>query len=121
MCVLNDKYIKNNLHISIHLLLMSDDYYKTLDVPRDADETQIKKAYRKLAMKHHPDRGGDEVVFKQIGEAYAVLSDPQKRGRYDQFGKQGVDESGGGMSHEDVFASFFGGGGGGATTAAFSE
>jgi len=76
---------------------MSDDYYVLLDIPRDADETQIKKAYRKLAMKHHPDRGGDEVVFKQIGEAYAVLSDPQKRGRYDQFGKQGVDESGGGM------------------------
>ncbi|MCL2825773.1 MAG: J domain-containing protein [Eggerthellaceae bacterium] len=62
------------------------DYYKTLGVPRNADATEIKKAYRKLARKHHPDAGGDEAKFKEINEAYEVLSDEKKRDLYDQYG-----------------------------------
>ena len=55
------------------------DYYSTLGVGKNATDDDIKKAYRKLAMKHHPDRGGDESTFKKISEAYDVLSDPQKK------------------------------------------
>ena len=62
------------------------DYYKTLGVPRDADADTIKKAFRKLARTHHPDAGGDEAKFKEINEAYEVLSDEKKRQMYDQFG-----------------------------------
>jgi len=93
---------------------MSDEYYNELGVKRTADETEIKKAYRKLAMKYHPDReGGDDEKFKKIGAAYDVLSDKDKRRIYDMHGKQGL-EGGGGMpgghSHEDIFAQMFGGG-----------
>ena len=52
------------------------DYYSTLGLQRNASEDDIKKAYRKMAMKHHPDRGGDEKAFKQVSEAYEILSDP---------------------------------------------
>lgn len=62
------------------------DYYKTLGVPRDADADTIKKAFRKLARQHHPDAGGDEAKFKEINEAYEVLSDDKKRQLYDQYG-----------------------------------
>ncbi len=100
------------------------DYYEVLGVSKDASEGDIKKAYRKLAMKYHPDRNPDdkeaEEKFKEAAEAYEVLSDDDKRGRYDQFGHAGVDgmgHAGGGFSSmEDIFASFgdiFGGGGGG--------
>ena len=65
------------------------DYYKTLGVSKDADDKEIKKAFRKLAQKHHPDAGGDEEKFKEINEAYEVLSDPKKRQVYDQFGSMG--------------------------------
>jgi len=63
------------------------DYYKILGVPRDASEEEIKKAYRRLAHKYHPDKGGDEKKFKEINEAYQVLSDKQKRAQYDKFGR----------------------------------
>lgn len=97
------------------------DYYEILGVAKDADDDTIKKAYRKLAMKHHPDRNpGDkdaETKFKEAAEAYEVLSDEKKRARYDQMGHAGVDgmgHAGGGFnSMEDVFAQFgdvFGGG-----------
>ena len=104
------------------------DFYKTLDVARNASEREIKKAYRRLAMKYHPDRNTDnpdaEAKFKDIQEAYAILSDEQKRAAYDQFGHAGVDPSmGGGRGHSggdsfsdvfgDVFGDIFGGGGGG--------
>ena len=104
------------------------DFYKTLDVARNASEREIKKSYRRLAMKHHPDRNTDnpeaEEKFKEIQEAYAILSDEQKRAAYDQFGHAGVDQSmGGGRGHPgsdsfsdvfgDVFGDIFGGGGGG--------
>ena len=66
---------------------MSKDYYKTLGVPRNATKEEIKKAYRALAHKYHPDKGGDEARFKEINEAYQILSDERKRGQYDQFGQ----------------------------------
>lgn len=65
------------------------DYYKTLGVPRDASADEIKKAFRKLAREHHPDAGGSEEKFKEINEAYEVLSDEKKRQVYDQFGSAG--------------------------------
>src|SRR3974390_2442793 len=71
------------------------DYYEVLGVNKDASEEEIKKAYRKLAMKHHPDRNPDdkgaEEKFKEAKEAYEMLSDKEKRGAYDRFGHAGVD------------------------------
>src|SRR5260221_12848409 len=71
------------------------DYYEVLGVNRDADEEAIKKAYRRLAMKHHPDRNPDnpkaEELFKEAKEAYEVLTDASKRSAYDRFGHAGVD------------------------------
>src|SRR4029450_548104 len=75
------------------------DYYNVLGVERGASEEELKKAYRKLAMKHHPDRNPDdktsEAKFKEAKEAYEVLTDPRKRAAYDQFGHQGVDAAAG--------------------------
>jgi len=66
---------------------MAKNYYEILGVEKGAGDEEIKKAYRKLAHKHHPDKtGGDEAKFKEINEAYQVLSDKQKRAQYDQFG-----------------------------------
>ena len=70
------------------------DYYEILGVSKDASESEIKKAYRKLAMTHHPDKSDDpnaEETFKEISEAYAVLSDAEKKAQYDQFGHAGID------------------------------
>jgi len=83
------------------------DYYKTLNVNKNASESDIKKAYRKLAMKYHPDRNkGDksaEEMFKKISEAYAVLSDKEKREQYDTFGASGFSQR---YSQEDIFKGF---------------
>ncbi|CAM9639510.1 unnamed protein product [Ectocarpus fasciculatus] len=86
--------------------------YKSLGVPKDADENTIKKAYKKLALKHHPDKGGDVEVFKEISSAAEVLCDPEKRKIYDKYGKEGLEGQGGGEGHsaDDVFSMFFGGG-----------
>jgi molecular chaperone DnaJ len=90
------------------------DYYEVLGCGKDAAEADIKKAYRRLAMKYHPDRNPDdadaEAKFKEAKEAYEVLSDKDKRGAYDQFGHAGVDASqaGGGFGGGDAFSDIFG-------------
>lgn len=103
------------------------DYYEILGVSRTASEKEIASAYRKLAVKYHPDSnpGNEEAVakFKEAAEAYEVLSDSQKRNRYDQFGHAGFEGAGGGQQFHDVedifeafgsiFGDLFGGGGGG--------
>jgi molecular chaperone DnaJ len=96
------------------------DYYEILGVSQDASDEELKKAFRKMAMKHHPDRhAGDkkeEEIFKEINEAYSVLSDPKKREIYNQYGHEGLtagDAGGtGGFSDifSDIFEDFFGGG-----------
>ena len=106
------------------------DYYEVLGLSKGASEEEIKKAYRKMAKKYHPDinkEPGAEEKFKEINEAYEVLSDPQKKATYDQFGHAGMDGAGfGGFSQgggdfsgfggfEDIFGSFFGGGFGGSS------
>lgn len=93
---------------------MGDDLYGLLGVQKDATVEDIKKAYKKLAMKHHPDRGGDEETFKKISEAYAVLTDNEKRSMYDRFGT--VDMANVQMPDmsdlmENLFGFSFGGGG----------
>lgn len=100
------------------------DYYEILGISKNANEAEIKKAYRKLALQHHPDKNpGDasaEEKFKEAAEAYEVLSDANKRSRYDQFGHAGMNGGGGfgggGMNMDDIFSQFgdvFGGGFGG--------
>lgn len=69
------------------------DYYEVLGVAKNASDDEIKKAYRRLAVKHHPDQGGEEEKFKEVSEAYEVLKDEKKRQRYDQFGHAGVGSS----------------------------
>ena len=77
---------------------MTNDYYKVLGVDKGASDDEIKKAYRKLAHKYHPDKsGGDEAKFKEINEAYQVLSDKAKRAQYDQFGSNFNQAGGGGQ------------------------
>lgn len=108
------------------------DYYEVLGVGKDASPDEIKKAFRRAAVEHHPDRGGDEAKFKELNEAYEVLKDTEKRKRYDQFGHAGVGGNGAGspfgggfggqgqninfdfgdLGLGDIFSSFFGGGGG---------
>lgn len=118
--------------------MAKQDYYELLGVSKSASADEIKKAFRKLAVKHHPDKeGGDEAKFKEINEAYEVLRDQQKRQRYDQFGHAGVGGASGGGGYGggnpfegfdfggqnvnfdfgdgglgDIFGQFFGGGGG---------
>ena len=98
------------------------DYYEILGVSKSANAKEIKKAYRKIAIKYHPDKNPDnktaEEKFKEAAEAYDVLSDPQKKQRYDQFGHAGMGGAsggfGGGMNMDDIFSQFgdiFGGGG----------
>ena len=106
----------------------SDDYYKVLGVDRQCDEAALKKAYRRAAVKWHPDKWSSksqaeqkaaEENFKRVAEAYDALSDPQKRAAYDRYGKDGsrsVDQGGSGAPHvdpEELFRQFFGGAMGG--------
>lgn len=112
---------------------MSQDYYELLGVSRSASSSELKKAYRKLAVKYHPDKNpGDEVAeakFKEVSEAYEVLSDEGKRRQYDQFGhdaytQRGGGGGGGGGMHGDpfdIFSQVFGGGGGGGASSIFES
>jgi len=106
---------------------MKEDYYDILGIGKSATAAEIKKAYRKKAIQYHPDKNPDdpkaEEMFKKAAEAYEILSDPNKKSRYDQFGhaafEGGGGFGGGGMNMEDIFSQFgdifggaFGGGGG---------
>src|SRR5215467_11865151 len=93
------------------------DYYEVLGVGRDCDTPSLKSAYKKMAMKYHPDRNPEnqeaEEKFKEAAEAYSVLSDPQKRAAYDRFGHQGLSAAGGGFDPgsfdlSDILGEFFG-------------
>ncbi|KAK3408308.1 dnaJ protein homolog [Eucalyptus grandis] len=90
-------------------------YYEVLGVSKNASQEDLKKAYRKAAIKNHPDKGGDPEKFKELAQAYEVLSDPEKREIYDQYGedalKEGMGGGGGGHDPFDIFSSFFGGSG----------
>lgn len=100
------------------------DYYDILGIKRNASESEVKKAYKKQAMQHHPDRGGDANKFQQINEAYETLKDPAKKSNYDKFGSADPFSQQGGQRYQeynfggdqfgdvnDIFNSFFGGGG----------
>ncbi|MBW7954519.1 DnaJ domain-containing protein [Candidatus Gracilibacteria bacterium] len=103
---------------------MSKNYYDILGISKTSSEDEIKKAYRKKAMEYHPDRGGDESKFKEINEAYSVLSDSEKKRQYDTYGSVGGNQNpfGGGFSNGgfdvdlgDIFEQFFGGSGRGSS------
>ncbi|GAA0166398.1 chaperone [Lithospermum erythrorhizon] len=97
-------------------------YYDVLGVPKSAGQDELKKAYRKAAIKNHPDKGGDPEKFKEVTQAYEVLSDPVKREIYDQYGEEALKEGprgGGGHSHFDIFDELFSGGFGGAFAGGF--
>ena len=115
---------------------MANDYYELLGVGRDVTEGDLKKAYRKLAVKYHPDKNqGDasaEAKFKEISEAYDVLKDSEKRAAYDRYGHDAFKQGGmgnaggarggmGGQDPFDIFREAFGGGGGGGILRNFSE
>ena len=83
------------------------DFYEVLGITKTATPDEIKKAYRKLAKTSHPDVGGDAEAFKEIAEAYEVLSDTDKRAKYDKYGMSGFDKSMGDASGYDPIADFF--------------
>ncbi|KAM0897336.1 hypothetical protein ACQ4PT_022623 [Festuca glaucescens] len=115
------------LALLLHLaaVIHGKSYYDVLQVPKGASEDQIKRSYRKLALKYHPDKnpGNEEATkkFAEISNAYEVLNDQEKKKIYDRYGEEGLKQfqgqggrgGGGGMNMQDIFSSFFGGGGGG--------
>nr|CAB3464002.1 unnamed protein product [Digitaria exilis] len=110
--------------LHIFAAIAGKSYYDVLQVPKGASEDQIKRSYRKLALKYHPDKNPDNEEankrFAEINNAYEVLTDQEKRKIYDRYGEEGLKQfqgqgggrGGGGMNIQDIFSSFFGGGGG---------
>ena len=86
-------------------------YYELLGVDKNASMDDIKKSFRKLALKNHPDRGGDKEKFQELQNAYEVLSDKEKRDIYDKYGEEGLKEGGGGHGMDDILGQMFGMGG----------
>ena len=117
----------------IIITIMSEEFYKLLGIAKNANDSEIKKAYRKLAVKYHPDKSPADKKeeytekFKEITEAYEILCDPKKRQIYDKFGKEaalGNDNNGpggGGVNPFDIFNQFFAGHGGGGGSGGFPE
>ncbi|XP_066366509.1 dnaJ protein ERDJ3B-like isoform X2 [Miscanthus floridulus] len=109
--------------LNLAVAIAGKSYYDVLQVPKGASEDQIKRSYRKLALKYHPDKNPDNEEankrFAEINNAYEVLTDQEKRKVYDRYGEEGLKQfqggrgGGGGMNIQDIFSSFFGGGGGG--------
>ena len=89
----------------------TSEFYERLGVEKKATFDEIKKAFRKLALKHHPDRGGDKDKFQELQNAYEVLSDKEKRDVYDKYGEEGLKEGGGrgGAGMDDILSQMFGG------------
>lgn len=94
---------------------MSFRLYDVLGLPKGASKEDVKRAYKKLAVQHHPDKGGDPEKFKEISNAYSILGDEQKKSQYDQFGDRMMEQGGGGgfaeVDPRNIFEQFFGGGG----------
>jgi DnaJ-class molecular chaperone len=104
-----------NLRVSVQIIKhkMTHKLYDVLGVPRGCSKDDLKKAFKRLAVQMHPDKGGDPEKFKELGNAYEVLSDDEKRERYDQLGDEGYDNNGGvggmhGMDAHSIFEQFFG-------------
>ncbi|KAI3980374.1 hypothetical protein MKX01_003913 [Papaver californicum] len=101
-------------HRAAHAKSDNTKYYEVLGVAKNASPEELKKAYKKAAIKNHPDKGGDPEKFKEVAQAYEVLNDPEKRQIYDDCGVEGLSGGGCGGGHDpfDIFSSFFQGGGG---------
>ena len=115
----NDTVFKYNQRINMYSMISADylmknnkrDYYDVLGINKSATEDEIKKAYKKMALKYHPDRNKEadaEAKFKEINEAYSVLSDKDKKEKYDRFGFSGLDDNNIPADFDDIFSSIFG-------------
>ncbi|KAG6850468.1 hypothetical protein H0H93_012889 [Arthromyces matolae] len=110
----HSEYLHSKTLLFLPTMVKETKFYDLLEVPPNASEPELKKAYRKKALRLHPDKGGDPELFKEVTHAYEILSDPDKRQVYDTRGEAGLSESGGmgGMDPQDLFSQLFGGGGG---------
>ncbi len=104
--------VRRRLHlVKAHIMVRDSKFYDILGVSSTANDAELKSAYRKLALKYHPDKNPDAGdKFKEISHAYEVLSNPDKRAAYDRYGEDGLNGDAGGMNPEDLFSQFFGSG-----------
>ena len=103
-------FFNQSMNQSMNQNIDNESFYKLLGVKKNANKSDIKKAYHKLAMKYHPDKGGDPDKFKEISKAFETLSDENKRKNYDQFGDTEGNGDGPGMNPNDIFSQMFSGG-----------